>query len=146
MYHVPEQFRNRKAEEVIYHGVPMAPGHGYFQLPSLSAPKTSLVVVAANDLGWEHVSVSARHNKKVRIPTWEEMCQIKDIFWDDEDVVVQYHPKKSEYVSNYPVLHLWRPTEVGMPTPPAIMVGIPGADRLDPDDALDFLRAAGLGR
>lgn len=27
--------------------------------------------------GWEHVSVCPAN----RTPTWEEMCQVKDIFW-----------------------------------------------------------------
>jgi len=51
-------------------------------------------------------------------PNWREMCFIKDLFWDEEDVVIQYHPKKSEYVNlhnNY--LHLWRPIGVEIPTP-----------------------------
>ena len=47
--------------------------------------------------GWEHVSVSPY--KKNIIPSWEEMCQIKDMFWNDDETVVQYHPKKSEYVN-----------------------------------------------
>jgi hypothetical protein len=40
-------------------------------------------------------------------------------------VVVQYHPAKSEYVNNMPnCLHLWRPVNEAMPTPPSIMVGV----------------------
>ncbi len=55
------------------------------------------------------------------------MCFIKDLFWDEDDVVVQYHPAKSDYVNNHQyTLHLWRPTEGEMPTPPSIMVGIKG--------------------
>ena len=53
------------------------------------------------------------------------MCRIKDIFWRDDETVVQYHPAKSEYVNNMPnCLHLWRPISQVMPIPPAIMVGI----------------------
>jgi hypothetical protein len=51
------------------------------------------------------------------------MCFVKDLFWDVEEVVVQFHPKKSEYVNNFRVLHLWRPTNGVFPTPPAILVG-----------------------
>lgn len=78
--------------------------------------------VVSDGAGWKHVSVSIEGDK--RTPTWEMMCRIKDLFWDAEDVVVQYHPKKSEYV-NMAVncLHLWQPTEAVMPTPPSIMVG-----------------------
>ena len=38
--------------------------------------------------GWDHVSVSYRN----RCCTWEEMCQIKDMFFRDDETVVQYHP------------------------------------------------------
>lgn len=73
--------------------------------------------------GWEHVSVSPY--KHSYTPSWDEMCRLKDMFWNDDEVVVQYHPAKSEYVNNMPnCLHLWRPINETMPTPPSIMVGI----------------------
>ena len=53
------------------------------------------------------------------------MCEIKDLFWDAEDCVIQYHPPKSDYVNNHShVLHMWRPTEGEIQRPPSIMVGI----------------------
>ena len=53
----------------------------------------------------EHVSVSLRR----RCPTWDEMNIIKDIFWDDEECVIQFHPPKSKYVNAFPYcLHMWR--------------------------------------
>jgi hypothetical protein len=62
-----------------------------------------LHVVASEGMGWEHVSVSLSH----RIPNWREMCFIKNLFWDEEDMVIQYHPKKSEYVNRHDnCLHL----------------------------------------
>lgn len=58
--------------------------------------------------GWEHVSIDA----KTRMPTWQEMCDFKDMFFYDEETVVQYHPKKSQYVNIAPYcLHLWKPIE-----------------------------------
>ena len=52
------------------------------------------------------------------------MCQVKDLFWEEEEVVVQFHPKKSEYVNMHEgCLHLWRSTEKEFPTPPSILVG-----------------------
>lgn len=82
-----------------------------------------LRVICSDQLGWEHVSVS--HGK--RCPTWEEMCFIKDLFFDDEEVVMQLHPRKHEYVNCHPFcLHLWRPTAENpgrIPEPPSIMVG-----------------------
>jgi len=73
---------------------------------------------------WEHVSVSARKDRQVRTPTWTEMQRIKEIFWDAEDVVVQFHPKESQYVNQHPhTLHMWRPVDVELPTPPKGAVG-----------------------
>ena len=95
-------------------------------------------VIASTGLGWEHVSVTIRDEKKKgkfveRTPTWSEMCRIKDIFWDKDEVVVQYHPAESDYVSNHHFcLHLWRPTEQVLPTPDALMVGIPTTQTLEP--------------
>jgi hypothetical protein len=41
-----------------------------------------------------------------------------------EDVVIQYHPTKSEYVNLHDnCLHMWRPVEVEIPTPPKELVG-----------------------
>jgi hypothetical protein len=60
------------------------------------------------------------------------MSHVKDMFWDTEETVVQYHPPESEYVNTHPyVLHLWRQTDAELPRPPAIMVGLPGVE-LDP--------------
>jgi hypothetical protein len=65
--------------------------------------------------GWEHVSVSYRR----RTPTWDEMCKVKDMFWNDEETVVQYHPKKSEYKNLHPYcLHLWRKCGEDFELPP----------------------------
>lgn len=48
----------------------------------------------------------------------------KDMFFDAEEVVVQYHPAKSQYVNNYPYcLHLWRPNDgTQFPSPPMAFV------------------------
>jgi hypothetical protein len=69
--------------------------------------------------GWEHVSVSLEK----RAPDWGEMCFVKWLFWGDDEVVVQFHPVKSEYINCHPnCLHLWRHID-GHKTPPAILVG-----------------------
>jgi hypothetical protein len=78
-------------------------------------------IIASDGEGWEHVSVSLED----RCPTWDEMCQVKGMFWGDDDCVMQLHPPKSEWVNNHPFcLHLWRPVGVDIPTPPMLMVGI----------------------
>lgn len=76
--------------------------------------------------GWEHVSMDGRN----RMPTWDEMCQLKDIFFTEDECCVQYHPPKSEYVNNIPYcLHIWKPIEKfsgALPMPPSILVGVKG--------------------
>jgi len=65
--------------------------------------------------GWDHVSASFRK----RCPTWEEMCTIKDIFFNPDECAVQYHPAKSEYINRFPhCLHIWKPQNVEIPMPP----------------------------
>lgn len=76
--------------------------------------------IVSDGAGWEHVSVSL--NVK-RTPDWEEMCFVKEQFWDDHECVVQFHPPKSQYVNIHQYcLHLWRPKEFNIQTPPKIMV------------------------
>ena len=73
--------------------------------------------------GWEHVSVSPY--KQHIVPSWDDMCAIKNMFFHDDEVVVQYHPAKSEYVNVVEnCLHLWRPLEAEMPVPNSLMVGL----------------------
>jgi hypothetical protein len=84
------------------------------------------------DTGWEHVSVS----KKRHPPNWEEMCWVKNQFWNDDECVVQYHPPKASYVNNMATcLHLWRPKLIMVPQPPDILVGIKSLGELDKEKA-----------
>ena len=72
--------------------------------------------------GWDHVSVSPFKHRI--IPTWEDMCKLKEIFFRDDEAVIQIHPQKSEYVNNMPnCLHLWK-YQGDFPLPPAWMVGV----------------------
>lgn len=78
---------------------------GLIKLPDCG---TCSVMFGENEDGWEHVSVSPKH--KYKTPTWDDMCALKDIFFDDEEEVYQIHPKKSEYVNlSENCLHLWKP-------------------------------------
>jgi hypothetical protein len=90
----------------------------------LAHPGGALLLVISSgtdaESGWEHVSVSAEK----RTPTWDEMCWIKDLFWNEHETVVQYHPPKSEYVNFHPhCLHLWRSMTMSIPLPPVLLVG-----------------------
>lgn len=79
-----------------------------------------LKVVVSDQMGWDHVSVSLPY----MAPTWSMMCFVKDLFWDEDEVAVQYHPKKSDYVNFHPFcLHLWRIHTDAIPIPPTWMIG-----------------------
>jgi hypothetical protein len=70
--------------------------------------------------GWEHVSISTQK----RPPNWQEMCFVKDLFWDEDEIALQYHPPKWAYVNHHPYcLHLWKPLNEVIPLPPTWMVG-----------------------
>lgn len=115
-FHVPNQFRYRDA--MSFYGSDDSIGnYGVFFVPTGGRVIKTL---ASEGLGWEHVSASHED----RCPTWLEMCLLKALFWDAEDVVIQYHPAKSEYVNLHPyTLHLWRPIGVTLPTPPKELIG-----------------------
>lgn len=82
----------------------------------------TLGIIFSDGEGWEHVSVSQRNRK--HLPNWREMCFVKDLFWGEEDCVVQFHPPKSRYVNRCPnCLHLWRSTKEEMPQPDPTLVG-----------------------
>lgn len=64
-----------------------------------------MLIIASIDGEWEHVSVSCDS----RTPTWKEMCLVKELFWDNNDTVVQIHPPGEQYVNAHEhCLHLWR--------------------------------------
>jgi hypothetical protein len=95
--------------------------HGAF---FVVGPMTRMLKIISSgsdrEYNWEHVSVSLEN----RTPVWDEMCFVKNLFWREDECVVQYHPPKSEYVNHHPYcLHLWRPMNVGFPLPPSILVG-----------------------
>ncbi len=96
--------------------------NGAFCIPNPNAASSlALFVIASDEGGWEHVSVSM----KGRCPNWAEMCFVKGLFWDDEDCVMQLHPPRSQWVNNHSrCLHLWRPVGGAIPTPPSMMVGL----------------------
>jgi hypothetical protein len=84
--------------------------------------KRKLLIIISDRKQWEHASVSIA-NKPNRIPSWDEMVFAKNLFWEMEECVIQYHPSASKYVNNHPgVLHLWKPTGQEIPMPPLAFV------------------------
>lgn len=78
-----------------------------------------LCVVYSDGGGWDHVSVSLTN----RCPTWDEMCIIKDIFFREDECCMEYHPRKLDYVNVHKYcLHIWKPQDEIIPTPPIILV------------------------
>jgi hypothetical protein len=130
-FRVPEPYR-------VGNG-PLASDRGYgcngaFIFNSV-VPNRRMMVIASDGeqwgasglvgIPWEHVSVHCYSGKRQFTPTWIEMCAVKDMFWDEEDVVIQFHPRKSDYVNNHAnTLHLWRPVGIELPLPPTITVGV----------------------
>ena len=78
--------------------------------------------------GWEHLTVSPQPQRH-QTPDWDTMCRVKDIFWDEEECCIEYHPRKSQYVNNNETcLHIWRPINDAIPEPPTILLGVPELD------------------
>lgn len=71
---------------------------------------------------WEHLSVSGK-----RVPDWEMMCKFKSMFWNEDEICIEYHPAKKDYVNQMSnCLHIWKPTKENLPIPPYIFVGLSG--------------------
>ncbi len=89
----------------------------------VQGPKGAILKIVASEGDiepWEHVSVSLPN----RTPNWQEMCFVKALFWDHDELVVQYHPRSTDYVNCHPhCLHMWRHKTREFPTPPSWMVG-----------------------
>lgn len=110
---------------------------GEFSL-KLKVQQPPMHVILSDGFGWDHVSASYKN----RCPTWEEMSMLKDLFFDEEEAVMQIHVPKSHHVNNHPYcLHLWRPQEIDIPLPPDIMVGVRDAGILNPRTARQINRA-----
>ena len=90
--------------------------------------------------GWEHCSVSITDRYK-RCPSWEQMCFIKNSFWNEDECCVEYHPAKKDYVNNHNYcLYIWKPIDKELPTPPSIMVGIKG--NYSPEEITELINLA----
>lgn len=72
-------------------------------------------VIASKEKEWEHVSISCEDET----PSWDITQRVKEMMFEDEEVVMQLHPKKSQYKNLHEhCLHLWRPINKKIPTPP----------------------------
>lgn len=118
MFHVVEKYRVSRGQQ---RSTFADENNGAFMI---NRGRTSIFIKASDGLGWEHVSVHCISENKERTPTWAEMCFIKDLFWDEEDIVVQFHPPKSQYINMHKfTLHMWRSTTTSITTPPTVLIG-----------------------
>lgn len=91
---------------------------GAFVIPSC-IDRGALRVIASTWEDWEHVSCS----RKNRCPNWIEMSQVHRTFFADEEACMQLHVPVKEHINCHPyTLHIWRPTKLELPRPPAIQV------------------------
>ena len=108
------QVRITKAQDQLYGSDPSYGFTGFF-CPIING--LHVKCIASDGEGWKHVSVSIEGTTQP--PSWSIMCQVKDLFWEPEDCVIQYHPPKAQYVNIHPgVLHLWQPIGQPIPMPP----------------------------
>lgn len=100
---------------VRYNGIIAAqtPNSMTFVIPLKTEKKVALNCLAVWDCGWELVKVSC--NKT--FPSWEAMCYIKQVFWPDDEAVMQIHLPDSQQIIDAKTVHLWRPTDQAIPLP-----------------------------
>lgn len=103
-------------------------GHGWAELSSSKKPQQAAIIFSWGG-GWDHVSVSFKN----RIPTWDEMAEVKRMFFYPHETVIQFHPREEDYVNDHPYcLHLWRNQESNIELPPWWMTGLkPGTTKQD---------------
>ena len=108
----------------------------------MNVDRTDMTFVASWGGEWEHVSGAPV--KRSKIPTWEQMCTVKDVFFKADEAVIQIHPPKAEYVNNMTnCLHLWRPIDKQLVLPPSFMVGFrKGQTRAELEKEIDDYYAA----
>ena len=118
----PERVERGRDTKGHFHPSSRGDQWGCFDLDTNDRVRLRIVVSPGGDeVPFEHVSVSTR----TRCQTWDEMCWVKSLFWDDEEAVVQFHPPKSQYVNDHPYcLHLWKPTGYELVLPPMVAIGI----------------------
>jgi hypothetical protein len=114
MFKVPEKYRVIDGDNstTIHNG-----NNGLFKL-YLRGNRTNLgsmlYITATEKDSWECVEVYT----PVRYPIWEELCLVRNLFWDRNDLVIQYYPREKD-CSNFKKYSvcLWRPTNQLIPNP-----------------------------
>ena len=93
-------------------------------------------IICSTGAGWNHVSVAPF--KRYYIPSWNDMADLKNLCFNEDEAVIQIHPPKAEYVNQKEnCLHLWQCKYREMVLPPSILVGIRrGQTRLEVEEEI----------
>lgn len=128
-FRLPERYRVESPNQTRFN-IDQDNG-GFFMIPVRGRGDSIICAVATSDNSWDHVSLKLLVDGLFEMPTWDVMEFAKQLFWEPEACVVQYHPPCSEYVCNdKDVLHLWRFQGVS-PRPDPILAGLhPGKEPL----------------
>lgn len=131
-WNLPEKLEAGRLREGRFASSPDMGPYGAFFVHGPCGCELKIISSGGDETGWEHVSVSTPR----RPPNWQEMCFVKDLFWEPEEAAMQLHPPQSDYVNNHPhCLHIWKPLFAMIPLPPSIMVGIKSLGEI-PKDAV----------
>lgn len=114
-------YESRYGDDFGVFVVPHKPTH--VKLRCLVASARLAMPGDSPEWAWDHVSVSL----PARCPNWTEMCVVKELFWGDDETVMQLHVPKAQHLNLHPyTLHLWRPANLVIPMPPSEAVAVPG--------------------
>lgn len=85
----------------------------------------NISIIQTND--WKRIQVSLLnwwHQQLKVFPTWDEMCAIKDIFFNDDEAIIEIHPSDEYkiYEKDY-TIDLWKPLNKELPLPNPDLVG-----------------------
>src|SRR4051812_27513200 len=98
---VPQKLEDARVKEGPFLTTATDGFNGAFQLMGPNGRSLRIIASDAKRGGdkypWDHVSVSIEG----RCPNWKEMCFVKDLFFDEQEAVIQYHPPASMYVNNH---------------------------------------------
>jgi hypothetical protein len=122
-----DKYRVKHPTHTLYS--PAGATYGAFAIPHPTKGRYTYEVIAVDaqdemSRGWEHVSVKvADISGETRTPGWDEMEWIKALFWQEDEVTVQFHVNGQEKVNVHPnVLHIWRNAKAPFQLPPQIFV------------------------
>lgn len=78
-----------------------------FEFPLTEIAYGECSAINFNDEEWEHIMLNLEEHN--RCASYEEMSVLKETFWEENEIAIQVHPKKSEYINlRQYALHLWR--------------------------------------